>query len=145
MDIDQARRKVEAAEEFIHGSTLVLSLFQIVYGLILIFKGAGLWTADIYRVAASVPGAPTSWGVVSILLGIMLYITQRKKYYRLIKWTCRGSAVWAMWLAIAFTISGFTTEDQEYDWTSATPLAVYSTFALLFILRERLARAWETS
>lgn len=54
-----------------HATSVLLIAFGIVLGIITVVSNARRWSAPAYHIALEVPGAPASWGLTLLVIGLI--------------------------------------------------------------------------
>lgn len=122
--------------DYIRGTIGLLAVLPIIYGLLTWVFPDELWSgSEVYNTALSVPGAPQSWGVAFVSLGVTLLLCAFKRCYR---------ATMAVSLLIALVLGMFmVTFGTEYylrhNESSLPPALAWGVFSLLFLNLYRLA------
>lgn len=126
-------------EAYVHQSSIVLCWLPFLYGVLTLTVGNEIWpTNPIYRTAMDVPGAPPTWGVIFIALGLLSWwaVGKRHNFWQ---------AMFFGWTAIiiASFMTAFLIECYRGD-TSAglPPAAVFGTLSVAYLNRSNLA--WDT-
>jgi len=85
----------------------LLATYAIVNGVHIILSGASRFSAISYETAMRVPGAPTSWGVILVIAGVIALfgtLTFRPSVACVGLWI---GGVWSMFFAVTFIASFF--------------------------------------
>lgn len=75
--------------------------YAILQGIAIILGGRQRWVAKALQVALSVPGAPTSWGIVLALFGVIVLWCTFNYKPRLALLGMLGIGAWAFFFALA--------------------------------------------
>lgn len=107
----------------------LLATFAILQGLNITFGGARRWGTDAFVIAMLVPGAPPTWGVVLLILGIIALVGSLKARFTPVVIGMLGGSVWCGFFALSFAISTLRNENA-----ATTGVWAYGAFAVLFAL-----------
>ncbi|QHB37753.1 hypothetical protein I5G63_gp012 [Mycobacterium phage Imvubu] len=122
--------------DFVRTATVLLGLLPMMYGGLTWVYGDRLWAGNaVYGTAMGVPGAPQSWGVLFVTLGVGVIASARLGRRRCIAGFTLASA-----LMLAMFMVTFLTEVVGNGQVQALPPAlVYGIVSLLFLSRSRMA------
>ena len=110
-------------------ASLVFSIYALVQGMLIVFGGAGRFSAPGYRVASSFPGAPDIWGTWMIIAGCLAFYGIKTRSYR-VAWLGMGlSGIWSILFSGAFLASALQNPNANL-----TAIAAHGKDAVIFLL-----------
>lgn len=71
-------------------------------GMSLLVQGEPIWALGIYDTAKTLPGSPESWGIISILVGVLMFIGMYWGRRLFMKYGCLLGALWNFFFAVSF-------------------------------------------
>lgn len=78
-----------------------LALYGVVQGVGILLGGSGRWDGvPALELALAVPGAPPTWGVVILVLGVACMVGTYRSV-RVTKWACYGIGGWGVFFALS--------------------------------------------
>ncbi|MCV7424345.1 hypothetical protein H7K45_27740 [Mycobacterium yunnanensis] len=122
--------------DYVRASTVLISLLPTLYGIFTFVWGQAVWSTNtIYRTALDVPGAPQSWGLMFVTLGVSTMVLAAK---------CKHLAVTVTTVITSVVLASFMVSFLIESWRAASlygipPAVVYGIFAVAFLNRSRFA------
>ncbi|AKJ72578.1 hypothetical protein PP301_gp040 [Gordonia phage GMA2] len=134
----QVLQLIKTAEHNSRGQTLVLGGFGIAYGILTFTFGKRLWwdpsvhVRSVYENALTVPGAPQTWGVISLSLGLAMLVGLKIGSHKVVAVGSWGLALWSFVFCFTFVI-----DSLDHEWTPVgLPAAlILGVFWLLYVLK----------
>lgn len=136
-----SREKVEEADDFIRGTTTVLALLPMGYGILSFLFGEALWgngNSTAYQAALSAPLAPESWGAFALLCGAIILWAEFAEKFRAKAVACFAQGVWCLTFASFFFFDCISRNTVF----GSTAVLIWTAFASIYLWRSRLAWKW---
>ncbi|WNM66938.1 hypothetical protein SEA_DEVONTE__18 [Mycobacterium phage Devonte] len=124
--------------DFARTVTALISALPVVYGVLTLVVGQPLWAGSpAYTAALRVPHAPQSWGMVFVVIGIGLLISEWRRSHL---WMSVFTVATALVLGM-FMVAFGTAVIEHGILGGLPPTVVYGILSLLFLARARLSWA----
>lgn len=130
--------KFEALRAFLFIVAVVLSIVPIIYGATLITVDM-VWQPE--RSAMSIPGAPVTWGVFVLAVGVSTFVTSlRPRWSQYYSWSLRTMClIWSV-LSVTFFVDMVT----DLGSMAILPVAFSASMAILSAGASALEDSWRS-
>lgn len=128
-------REIDPVEDLlgsINAASRLYGLFGIGFGVLAFCFGDGLWGSRAYDTAQLVPGAPQSWGALSMLFGMMVIfgpLLRGRHEWRVSAIGCWLMGVWCYIFAI-FLATDAIKRQEAFGLSGAWLFSVVGTLAI---------------
>ena len=117
---------LKALTDYARGSAIAHAMFLILYGVITYVHMNTLWVGTrVHDTISQLPYAPKSWGTLSILIGVSIFVGLAKHNERVVGWSCFLGAVWCLVFAVAFLV--------DYVQDDSPPIALVGALIYTYI------------
>lgn len=127
--IDQAILLLSRLLVMMRMSSYILSMYAMVQGLLIVLGGDHRFSQQGYRYAMMVIGAPSSWGWVLGIFGLLSFISLRNRMYTSAMVGMTGCALWSFSFGGSFLIAALQNNNANL-----TAIAAYGKDGVLFLL-----------